>query len=113
DPHGAAYVQFGAPDRPEIGVSVSGPVAEALRASATRLEGLATYRGMLLRLTAPGGRPLDARAQSIYGDFFEVLGVRAAAGRLLAAHETGPDADPLVVVVSEALARDLFGSVPA
>lgn len=45
----------------------------------------------------------------IYGDYFEVLGVTPAAGRLLAAAETGVEAEPLVAVISEGLRDRIFG----
>jgi predicted permease len=107
DPDGAAFVMFGTSERPSQGIS--GPAAEEIRRSATLLDGLATYETGLARVVVEGVRPVDIRASAVYGDYFELLGVRAAAGRLLGADETGPDAEPRVAVISEQLARQLFG----
>jgi predicted permease len=111
DVGGIAYLSFDSPERQNT--SISGPAAEEIRRSATLLEGVATYEQMNLRVSVTGVRPLDVRAVTVYGDYFELLRVRPAAGRLLAANETGPGADPDIAVISEKVAQQLFGSSSA
>lgn len=53
-----------------------------------------------------GARILDARL--VIGDFFEVLGLRPAMGRLFTAEETEPGAAP-VAVISHGFWRERFG----
>jgi predicted permease len=55
------------------------------------------------------GRPIRISAKAVYGDFFEVLGVQASAGRLISADQTALHANPLIVVISEHLRERLFG----
>jgi predicted permease len=109
DAEGMTYVTFNSAERP--GEGISGLDVIAIRESATLLEGFATYDGFGVRVALPGTRPIDVEALTTHGDYFELLGVRPAAGRLLRSDETGPDAEPLVVVISERLSEDLFGGV--
>lgn len=83
---------------------------DAIRTRATFLEGMASYAITLPVISLDDGRIRQIAAGSIYGDFFEVLGVAPSSGRLLRASETGFDADPFVVVISEQLRDDLFGA---
>jgi putative ABC transport system permease protein len=106
DPGGSAFLEFSTPDRRSTGIS--GPLAEEIRESATLLEGLATFDYVPVHVSAEGRRPLEVRAYTVFGDYFELLGVRPAAGRLLSASETGRQADPYVAVISERLWAQLF-----
>jgi predicted permease len=77
---------------------------------ATLLEGIASY-GLTTQNASPdGGRPTSMLVGTFYGDFFEVLGVEATAGRVLSGAESGLDADPLVAVISASLRDRLFGT---
>src|SRR5690606_18041802 len=105
---GGAYLEFTSADRRKVGIS--GPAALEIRQSAALLDGLAVFDYVGVHLSAGDGRAAEARAYTIFGDYFELLGVRPASGRLLTADETGPGADPFRAVVSERLARELFGS---
>jgi predicted permease len=109
---GAAYLQFYRADAtdPTDEYSISVEDFDALRREATLLEGMASYGGGTFHVSTGAGRPIAAMAQLVYGDFFEVLGVRPSDGRLLAAAETGLGADPLVAVISEPLRSSLFGT---
>jgi putative ABC transport system permease protein len=82
---------------------------QELRNAATLLDGLASYAGLSLPLSRDGERPVFVSGNTVTGDFFEVLGVRPARGRLLHADETGIDANPFVVVISERLWATHFG----
>jgi hypothetical protein len=88
------------------------PDFDELRRSTTLVEGMASYGRTSLIIYPDQGRPLNARANIIYGDFFEVLGLRPVAGRLLTAAETAVDADPLVAVISERLWESWFDRSP-
>lgn len=107
EPNEGAYLEFISEDRRNVGVS--GPVAQQIRESATLLDGIATFDYVGLHVSVGDDNATEARGYTIYGDYFEVLGVRPAAGRLLTPEETGPDADPFRVVISERLAQRLFG----
>jgi predicted permease len=107
----AAYLRIHAPEESSETKqhNLTTPELDELRAAATTLDGLASYGFSAFNVRAgEAGRP--ALATMIYGDFFGVLGVRALAGRLLGGPDTGFDADPLRVVISEALAGELFGT---
>lgn len=106
NPGGAAFVEFSEADRRNTGIS--GPLAEAIRASATLLDGIATFDYVGVHASAEGVRPREVRAYTVFGDYFELLGVRPVAGRLLSAGETGPQSDPYVAVISEQLRESLF-----
>lgn len=110
DPAGAAYLEFSTPDRSQVGIS--GPLAQQLRDATTLLSGFATFDFVRVHASAEDTRPVDVRAYTIHGDYFELLGVRPTAGRLLAASETGPRADPFKAVISERLWEQLFARSP-
>jgi predicted permease len=110
DPDRAAFLEFSTPERRTLGIS--GPDLEALRREATLLEGFASYDNVPLQASVAGGRPVAVQGYTVYGDYFEVLGVRPLLGRLLSAEESGADADPLVAVISENLWAQLFDRSP-
>jgi predicted permease len=84
---------------------------DVLRREASLLEGIASYGLSTLTVKLDGARPIAVTANTVYGDFFEVLGVRPAEGRMLAAPETDLLANPLVAVISESLRASLFANV--
>ncbi len=108
----AAYVQFRSPERPEgwNGEGISTPDFDVLRRDGVLVEEMASYGLLGLHVSRDDARPVAVYGERIYGDFFEVLGVRPAAGRLLEAPETELGADPLRAVVSERLSTLLFGT---
>lgn len=113
DPGEAAYVRFFPVDDPGNEVSISLPDLDALREAATLLDGIGAYSYSTLHVSMGDERPVEVWANLIYGDFFEVLGVVPAAGRLLTADETAVGvADPYVAVISERLWAGTFGGAP-
>jgi len=106
----AAYLQLrSATTRDLWGDGIALLDFDELRRGATLLAGMASYGSIGINVTVADGRPIRLRGSIIYGDFFEVLGVAPAAGRLLAAAETSVEAEPLVAVISESLRNRLFG----
>lgn len=112
DHRDAAVLTFRTNERDYVGIS--GPDMEALREAATLLDGFASTDTLpsSAYVSAGGSRPVALNAYSVYGDYFELLGVRPAVGRLLSAGETGPGDEPLVAVISERLWETLFGRSP-
>ena len=79
------------------------------RDHATRLSGIGAYYGAPAHLST-GGASDRVRAGVVSGNYFRVLGVKAAAGRTFLAEDDGaPNANP-VVVLSYGLWRRRFGA---
>jgi predicted permease len=86
------------------------PVFEDYRDHATSFAALAAYADALpVHLAKDSGRPERLTAGVVTGRYFEVLGVRAQAGRLLGAADDGAPGREPVVVLSDRLWRRLFG----
>jgi putative ABC transport system permease protein len=68
-----------------------------LRASGRTLEALAQYRPSITSVTG-GSEPVRARVTVASGDFFRVMGGRAAAGRMFSGGEDGGGAGAAAVV---------------
>ena len=66
----------------------------------THVVGLASYNFATFEASVGDARGIRASTALIYGDYFKVLGVRPAAGRLLQAAETTFDSDPLRAVIT-------------
>ena len=93
-------------ERADIG---SYPALAALRDQATLIDGLAGWGGVTASLQADGETDVVSGV-IVSGNFFDLLGVKAARGRLLSAAD---DATPLahpVVVISDALWRGRFNA---
>lgn len=101
----AAYLRFGRPGT-YVGLNLSD--FEALRERATLLDGIASYGSATPNVSLGDRRPIQAVLNTVYGDFFEMLGVQPAGGRLLTGSDTDLDANPLIVVISERLRSRLF-----
>ncbi|MFW6201628.1 MAG: ABC transporter permease [Gemmatimonadota bacterium] len=106
DPDRVAFLVLD-PDRRGRGLTLQS--FDALREGVTTVQAMASYGSGTYPVGGPDGRVIEVRSMSVYGDFFEALGVRALAGRLLRGEETGPGADPRVAVLSAGLAGRLFG----
>src|SRR5215208_1008130 len=74
-------------------------------------EGLAGYRPQPVTLT-DAGEAARARGAGVTSNFFDLLGVAAAAGRTFVEGEDGPEARP-VAVLGHGLWRRRFGGDPA
>lgn len=75
--------------------------------------GLAGFEFFPVSLSPAGGEPVTAVAPLVTGDFFEVLGVKAALGRTFGpAEDRVPGQSPLVVLSDDGWRRH-FGSDPS
>jgi predicted permease len=103
----AAYLRLAA-DGSE---GLTQPDFDAVAERATLLDGIASY-GYIARADVSVGtsRPVAVQAGTFYGDFFKVLGVQPADGRVLSRADAELDADPLVAVISTSLREQLFGT---
>ena len=91
---------------------MSYPDFQDLRDGSHTLAGLTVYNGTSMQEHDTSG---DTRAMVNYvsGEFFSVLGVHAALGRLLGPHDVVPHAINPVVVISYRFWRERFGSSPS
>lgn len=108
----AAYLQFRSISQAATrqGMGISLPDLRILEREATSLSGLASYGWLQLQVSVGEGRPVSVSGGSAYGDLFGVLGVRPAAGRLLAPEDTRLGGDPLVAVITQPLRRQFFAT---
>ena len=110
-----AYLQFMAPGEANgtSGEGIPTAVFDQLRTDATSLSGIASYQDLQAAASVGNDHPIEANGNAVYGDFFELLGVRPSTGRLLYDRETDLGDDPRRIVISESLRNRLFGSAPA
>lgn len=93
----------------ELNTGVSAADFDELQAGTDLLSGIAAYEDIRdWQVSADGEHTVIASAEDFWGDYFGVLGVHPSEGRLLWADETL--GDPRVVVISEKLRQELFGS---
>jgi predicted permease len=95
----------------QFSTSFSLPTFQAMRKDAApnvRVFGFASY--MSLNVAIDGGAE-TAEGQAVSGNFFEVLGIAPAAGRLITDADDRPDATP-VVLISDAFWQRRFGRSP-
>src|SRR5579863_5216842 len=97
DPSPAAFLSWRRDN-----VNMTGPVFEGMAA----VDGFGDYS-----LTGRG-EPEQVRGAAVSGNLFEVLGLRAVAGRILRPEDDRPGAEP-VVLLSEGYWRRKFGADPA
>jgi predicted permease len=113
DPHGLPYP---APDRLVTLIagskSWSVPMFDAVTASASIFDAAALIqeRAAILRDVGPAR---VVRLETVSPAYFDLLGVRAIAGRLLAADDDRAGRSVPVAMISESLWRSRFGSDPA
>lgn len=85
---------------------------DELRRASRSLAGLASYGHVQTAAGVATSHPIQADGNTIYGDFFDVLGVRPAEGRLLNDRDTRLGEDPDRIVLSQSLRNKLFGLTP-
>jgi predicted permease len=84
------------------------PKFELFRNTATAFSAMAGYGTTNLNLIAPDG-PERLDAELVSGTYFQILGLRAALGRLLLPSEDARPGEPAIVVLSHALWKRRFG----
>jgi putative ABC transport system permease protein len=106
-----AYLQLLAPGKVNgtSGEGISTPSFDQLRHLTTSLAGMASYEELQGSISVGSNHPIAANGNTIYGDFFEILGVRPSAGRVLYAFDTKLGEDPHRIVLSQSLTHRLFG----
>lgn len=88
--------------------SSSHPDYEDYRDRSTRFSDMAAYTGR--RVTADaGGEPEVVGAELVTANYFSLLGLEPAAGRVLQPQDDVPDSDPAVLVLSNAWWKTRFG----
>jgi predicted permease len=91
--------------------SSSYPDYISFRDGANAFEGLAAYEGSEASL-AEGDEPERLRGESVTGNYFKVLGVKASAGRTLLQEDEAAASGNPVVVISHNLWQRRFNSEP-
>jgi len=86
------------------------PDFEEWRDGNTTFDAMAAFRGWSPDLTGAGD-PVSLSGLAVSGNYLELLGARAAAGRLLSMADDDAGAEP-VVVISDGLWRRQFGADP-
>ena len=81
-----------------------------IRTGTRSITGIAGVQESSSSLSVPGGLPRQTGTAAVTADFFDVLGVRLAAGRGFTPDEDLPPFGSPVVVISHALAQSAFGS---
>jgi len=92
--------------------SVAAPNFEDLRARSRSFEGLAAQLGAPYNLNAAGEPPESVLAARVTGNFFSLLGVRPALGRVLVAADERKGETKRVAVLSHALWKRRFAGDP-
>jgi predicted permease len=103
---------FSSDEHGQFSTSFSLPTFETLRAArpaGARVVGFAGYMTFNVAIDGPAE---SGTAQAVSGNYFDVLGVQPAAGRLLTESDDRPEA-PAVAVISERFWRSRLGGDPA
>jgi putative ABC transport system permease protein len=95
----------------QIGLGPSYPDYVDFRDRNTSLAGLATFGPTAIHLSEHD-EPERLSGAYVSGNYFEVLGMRAAMGRVLLQHDDGPAGSDPVTVISASLWRRAFNSDP-
>jgi putative ABC transport system permease protein len=92
-------------------MSLSYPDFEDVRREAGRLfSRLAVFRNVPVALSGDGGEPAQLQGQIVSGSYFDVLGLRPAAGRFFLRDEDATPGTHPVAVLSHNLWQSRFGS---
>ncbi len=101
------------PSREVPVIEISHPELVDWQHQSTVFEKLAAHPSSVVNATITGrDEPLSVPSIAVTGDFFPLLGVEAAEGRLLGPADGRPGA-PRTAVLSRALRQRLFGDAPA
>jgi len=95
------------------GVPVSNRDFRLLTEGSRLVTGLAAASPSGMQVSPAGGRPTSVSAETVTAGYFDVLGVRMAAGRAFTDEEVEGSASPFVAILSESISRRLYGSTNA
>jgi predicted permease len=101
----------GSEDNP-WGCSFSSPMFDTIRAQARVFDGVLAFGGSEPMSVNGNGPASMASAEIVSGDYFQTLGVRAAAGRTIEPTDDAATAPP-VVVISYGYWQTAFGGAPS
>lgn len=90
--------------------ALSEPNRIDLQRASTTMAGLAGWQESTVSLAADGVPPRQAGSAHAAANFFDLLGVRPAAGRFFTAEEDRPPFGSPVAVIGDRLAQGLFGN---
>ncbi|HTI62035.1 MAG TPA: ABC transporter permease [Gemmatimonadaceae bacterium] len=105
------YLRQSAPGAGQQNVLFSVPEIRDYRAGSKSLEGLAEFSQMTFTLVDGDAEPVHMQAGVVSGNFFHVMGLAPAIGRVTNARDDGPSAAP-VAVLSYPFWMDHFGGDP-
>jgi putative ABC transport system permease protein len=102
------YLRQSAQGQQQENIQFSVPEVADYRASTKTLATLAEYSAMPLTFMGDDGKPSRARVGIISGNYFQVMGLEPALGRLMGAAHDGPAAAPVSVLTYQ-FWMDKFG----
>ncbi|HEU4566311.1 MAG TPA: ABC transporter permease [Gemmatimonadaceae bacterium] len=105
------YLRQSAPGAGQENVLFSVPEITDYRAASRSFSGITEYSGMTFTLLS-GDVPVHVQAGVITGNYFQVMGLAPALGRLTSARDDGPAAAP-VAVLSHQFWMQHFGGDPS
>src|SRR4051794_27257258 len=103
------YLRQSAPAAAHDNVNFSVPEVADYRAASKTLSSIAEYSSMPFTMSGPDGEPVSVRTGIVTGNYFNVMGLEPALGRLIDQHDDGAAATP-VTVLSYQFWRDRMGS---
>jgi predicted permease len=110
-PNELAFLGLKLRARPEPTTTISYPLATALRGRIDVFRDLSVYRPMSLNLRA-GSQTDRVFAEAVSLNYFDLLGVGAARGRVFSEHADGSQATPTLAVLSYGYWQRRFGRDP-
>jgi putative ABC transport system permease protein len=94
------YIRQSAPAIGAVNMTFSVPEVNDLKTRVTTITEFGDFSTVDFALVGLGSEPRMIKAGVVGGSFFEVMGLRPVLGRLLNAHDDGPNATPVVVLTN-------------
>jgi len=103
------YIRQSAPVIGAENMTFSVPEMNDLKSRVTTISAFGDFSTVDFALVGLGGEPRMVKSGVVGGSFFDVMGLRPVLGRLLNAHDDGPDAAPVVVLTNRFWRTSLNG----